>query len=397
MGEERHSKLFVAAAGAGKTTFLINQASDLLGGANLCGKRIAFITYTQKNQNDVIRKLTKRFGYVPNQIYVLGWFTFLLQYCIRPFMGSVINDLRCQDVGVYLVNETSGIKKNKSTYYYTYKRDDLSGKYLTSSNKIYSDKLSEFAYQCYEKNKKEFTERLSNIFYGVYIDEMQDLDAWDYEIMKILVKDCHLHQVLICGDPRQKTFSTTPSTKHGKYKGRLDLFFENEVNTKRNRFVEIDATSLSVSHRFGTEIAKISSMVTGDTFPTTTPCGCKECMEKQMKFKDMGVFLVRNGDVVSFVERYNPMVLIWDKKHNNHVSDYTFNYGEAKGSTVNVCLIYPTKSILKNFLEVSENSLPDLTRSKLYVALTRARCIVAIVVDDNFDKNVHKIRFWTSR
>ena len=105
------NKLYIAAAGAGKTTFLVHHACDLAKDDNQ--KSIAIITYTRKNQQEIKNRFIAEQGFVPSNIKICGWFDFLLTYCIRPFMGAVIDDLRCKTVGLMLVNENSGtIKKN---------------------------------------------------------------------------------------------------------------------------------------------------------------------------------------------------------------------------------------------------------------------------------------------
>ena len=99
----------------------------------------------------------------------------------------------------------------------------------------------------------------------------------------------------------------------------------------------------------------------------------------------------------SFIAQYKPLSLIWDRKHNESVDTYTYNYGEVKGMSADVCLIFPTKTIISNFLLSGANNLSELTRSKLYVAVTRARYIAAIVVDDTFDNKKIGLPFWQDK
>ena len=310
-------------------------------------------------------------------------------------MGAVIEELRCRNVSIILVNEISGTVKTKDgRYIKTYKADDLKKKFLADNNHIYSDKLSEFAYNCYDARKIQFQERMKKIFSHILIDEVQDLSAWDYNIIAILLKTVNL-QTIMCGDLRQKTYSTTPGTKWAKYKGRIDTFLKREINTKRHNYIDVDETTLNHSHRFGKEIADFASRVIGDNFPKTEPCQCEECIRRQELFKGRkGVSLLKRSDVPSFIMRYKPMALIWDKKHYEQVNTYICNYGEAKGITADTCIIFPTKTILSKFLSSEQNQLGDNTRCKLYVAVTRARYISAIVVEDNFDNSKIGLSFW---
>lgn len=56
------------------------------------------------------------------------------------------------------------------------------------------------------------------------------------------------------------------------------------------------------------------------------------------------------------------------------------NMGESKGLTFDCVLIYPTKPIL-DWMKDHSKTLKDLSQSKFYVAVTRAKHSVAIVCD----------------
>jgi DNA helicase-2/ATP-dependent DNA helicase PcrA len=237
--------------------------------------------------------------------------------------------------------------------------------------------------------------RMSNIFSAIMIDEVQDTAAWDYEIISHLIKNDSIY-IELCGDLRQKTYSTTPSSKYKKYNGRIDLFMQDEVNTSKKTYIEIDSSTLNVSHRFGDSIAEFANKIIGDDFPATRSCSCMECRQRQLDFGyETGVFYIRRSDVFSFVEMHDPLILTWNKSHMPDVKKPTTTYSKSKGMTVDVCLVYPTKTITDNFLESSANKLAEQTRCKLYVAVTRARFISAIVVDDDFVDKFHHLPFWS--
>ncbi|MNE65435.1 hypothetical protein D3C80_1609140 [compost metagenome] len=61
------------------------------------------------------------------------------------------------------------------------------------------------------------------------------------------------------------------------------------------------------------------------------------------------------------------------------------NFGEAKGLSFDRVLIYPTKPFTDWLLD-NNFDLPPTSRSKLYVALTRAKYSVGIV--NNYKKNI---------
>lgn len=203
-----NSTIYIAAAGAGKTTFILRQAIGLYQKGLPKGKKILIVTYTDNNQNNIRQKFLNKYGGIPKDIIILGWFTFLLVYWIRPFKGTVIEQLYNRHIGMSFVEGISGTKALPDGRVITTYHNDAE-KFLDSSLKhLYSDKMAEFAYKCWEQNKVDLLNRISNIADTIFIDEAQDLVAWyfewDFELMKILIKSDKVNCIL-CGDPRQST------------------------------------------------------------------------------------------------------------------------------------------------------------------------------------------------
>lgn len=105
-----NNTIYIAAAGAGKTTLIIRKAIELYKSGLLEGKKVLIITYTDNNQNNIRQKFLDEYGLVPKNIVILGWFTFLLVYWIRPFKGTVIEQLYNRHIGMSFVEGISGTK-----------------------------------------------------------------------------------------------------------------------------------------------------------------------------------------------------------------------------------------------------------------------------------------------
>lgn len=341
-----NNTIYIAAAGAGKTTLIIRKAIELYKSGLLEGKKVLIITYTDNNQNNIRQKFLDEYGLVPKNIVILGWFTFLLVYWIRPFKGTVIEQLYNRHIGMSFVEGISGTKTLPNGQIITTYHNNAE-KFLDSSQThLYSDKMAEFAYKCWEQNKTDLLNRISNIADTVFIDEAQDLAAWDFEIIKTLIKSDKVNCILY-GDPRQSTYKTTASSKHSKYSGNIALFAEKEINQKRRKFVTIDTTTLSKSHRCETSICAFASSILPN-FPITEMCLCSECKNRRKAYTlPKGVFLVKEQDVQKFVNVYNPLSLIWDKKVKVKIqTEHILNWGESKGLQADATLIYMTKTLL---------------------------------------------------
>jgi superfamily I DNA/RNA helicase len=171
------------------------------------------------------------------------------------------------------------------------------------------------------------------------------------------------------GDPRQGTYSTNSTRKLKKYrKSQIVNFFE-DIPAE----IQKDSTSLTINYRCVPQICDLSN----DLFPglPSTTSGNTNTTGHD------GVFLVKPRDVDKYLKMYSPVMQLRDSiKTNVNAGHKVMNFGESKGLSFERVLIYPTKPFC-NWMKDHTSELAQTSRSKLYVALTRARQSVAIVFD----------------
>ena len=123
-------------------------------------------------------------------------------------------------------------------------------------------------------------------------------------------------------------------------------------------------------------------------------CLCSECKNRRKAYTlPKGVFLVKEQDVQKFVNVYNPLSLIWDKKVKVKIqTEHILNWGESKGLQADATLIYMTKTLLDWYSPSVrlKKKISQETLHKFYVAVTRAKC----VVPNNFDNSIISLSFW---
>jgi DNA helicase-2/ATP-dependent DNA helicase PcrA len=367
-------KLIVSSAGSGKTTFLVREAiknSD---------KNVLITTYTEANEKEIRRKFIDEIGYVPRNITIKTWFSFLIQHCIKPFQGLMNDKLFENDIkGMILVSKQSAVRFiSKSGFPVIFKEEDNFDKhYFTKGNRIYSDKISKFISNLSKKDSGNTFSRISRVFDHIMIDEVQDLAGNDLEIIKLLMKNCS--EVTMVGDPRQVTYLTHIEAKHRGYrKGKIKEFLIEKCKSLIKN--GIDEATLSDSHRCPSSICDYASKLYIDFTPMTS-CGCCNIVPNIHE----GVFLVRPDQVLNYLNVFMPMQLRWDKRADTHLDFESLNFGESKGATFERVLIYPTGG-MENWIIDNANKLTDGARAKFYVGLTRARYSVAIVFD--YDNSV---------
>lgn len=383
-----NNSCLIAAAGAGKTTYIIDRAIGAV--KNDENTKVLIITFTIKNQDNIKERVNNLPIKIAKRIRVCGWYQFLLKYIIRPYKGDVIPELYQKNVSMLWSDANQTIERGRF-HIRRYEADDIKSKYL-HNDKIYKNYLSEFATECIDKNTCTCMQRLRSIFSHIFIDESQDMAGFDFDVIKeLFMSDI---SVTVVGDPRQHTYVSNNLRKYKKYKGRIEKFIEDRINTKRKSIVDINYKTLSVSHRCCHEICRIASLIHSE-FPSTQPCSCDKCNQKRINYINgrCGVYFVTTDNLIDFIREFDPIALTHSVTRRIHPSLKRMNMGESKGLGMPSCLIYPTKPML-DFISTG-NDLAPIEKAKLYVAITRATNIVGIVVPNEFQTKYINAPLWT--
>jgi superfamily I DNA/RNA helicase len=366
-----NNKLIIAAAGSGKTTHLVNEALKIKD------KRVLITTYTQANEAEIRNKIIEKNKCIPDNITVQTWFSFLLKHGVRPFQ-SILFEKKIK--GLILVNSQSGLKYRTKAGIPVYfgEEDEFEKHYFSNELKIFSDKLSKFVFRCNKQTNGIVIDRISRIYSHIFIDKIQDLAGYDLELLKRLF-DCN-SDILLVGDPRQGTYSTNSAPKNKKFKkANIVNFFQDKIKNLTK-----DDTSLIINYRCIKPICDLSNKL----FPyfQAVTSGNNNTTEHD------GVYLVKAQDVDSYLKYYQPMQLRDSRRTEVNINYSAMNFGESKGLSFDRVLIYPTKPFIE-WLKDSNSQLADTSRSKLYVAITRARYSVGIVIDDELAKDLSNLGY----
>lgn len=91
--------LIVAAAGSGKTTYLVKRALEIRD------QKVLITTFTEANEREICKKMIEIHGSIPQNITVQTWFSFLIEHGVRPYQSFLFNG---KVTGLELVNQKSG-------------------------------------------------------------------------------------------------------------------------------------------------------------------------------------------------------------------------------------------------------------------------------------------------
>ncbi|PTW61696.1 UvrD-like helicase family protein [Breoghania corrubedonensis] len=361
------NKLVIAAAGSGKTTYLVRQALAVEN------SRVLITTYTESNEEEIRRKFFEIHGSVPGNVHIQTWFSLLIEHGIKPFQGKLFD----WDVaGMILVSQRSGLRgRDRQGRPMYWGEEDFRRCYFDRRDRVYSDKLSRLVIRCNEASDGAVIERLSHIYPFILVDEVQDLAGHDLDILTALFKSPA--NVVMVGDPRQVTYVTHLEARLKKYRdGGIADFIREKL--PRKVACDIDVTSLVTSHRNSNAICELSSKLY-PKLTAATACKCTGCRQPVPVYA--GLFIVRRKDLPRYLKTRRPVQLRWSSNVKIASTDLpALTFGRSKGLGFDRVIIYPTKEMMA-WLKNTQSALKAETRAKLYVGLTRARHEVAVVYD----------------
>lgn len=361
------NKIVIAAAGSGKTTYLVEEAMKIRN------ERVLITTYTESNEAEIRRKFFELAGHVPGNVTIMTWFSFLISHGIKPFQGGMFEfTVR----GMLLVSTQSGLKyKTRQGQPVFWAEDEVERHYFDPGHHVYSDKLSKLVMRCNDRSGGAVIDRISRIYPHVFVDEVQDLAGYDLDILSALAGSPL--RLLMVGDPRQVTYLTHLERRHKKYADGGIVGFLREELPKRVA-IEIDDTTLSRSHRNSAVICEISSRLF-PALPASRACDCSGCRDQRVSIK--GAYILPIADYAHYLATVRPMQLR-DKVSSKGVDHRSpaMNFGESKGRGFDHVVILPTEP-MRTWLSNPAMDLKAQSRARFYVALTRARHSVAVAMD----------------
>lgn len=342
----------IAVAGSGKTASIVDMISRQPPEV-----RSLALTYTRYAQSEITSRLSLS---IVSEHETMGWFGFLVKHVVRPYLPNVFPGIRAS--GLNFVQTTQDIPKDRKGWAY----------YFDDMHRPYSARLSLLAKKVIEKSKGAVIRRLEAIYDAIYLDEFQDFVGNDLVIVEYLMRSqivCH-----IVADPRQAVLQTSASDRlHREYRGV-------EVVTWFRRQADLglcDVTPQATTSRFNQLIADFSDLIHNPAFmfpPTNST--------QSITSSHDGVFLVDQEHLESYLEQFSrrPTILRTSATGPLLPEVEVLNFGASKGITRDRVAIMATKPIGE--LLTKRKLLAPKSAAGFYVAVTRARYSVAIVLKD---------------
>ncbi len=321
-------RIIFAVAGSGKTTYLINQLDN--------SKRSLIITYTNNNIKNIRNGVINKFGFIPDNITIVPYFSFLYSFCFKPFLSYGL--------------KTKGVNYNSNPNLYLKKTDS---KYYFDRNRlIYSNRISKILI---EKDViKELKKRIEKYFDNLFIDEIQDFGGNDFNFLKNISQTNINH--LYVGDFFQHTFDTS---RDGNTNKNLHKDIESYFKKFEIMGFEIDTSTLLKSYRCSPSICNFLSENLGINI-------------ESHKSKITEVKLIEDIEELKNIFFNNSIIKLFLQKHYTY-NCQSLNWGDSKGENQynDICVVLNPTTFSK-YSKNSLNSLAPLTKNKFYVACSRA-------------------------
>lgn len=321
-------RVIFAVAGAGKTTHIVSSLNE--------SSRTLIVTYTNNNLYNLKHKIKEKFGYIPEGIRIVSYFSFVYGFCYRPFLLRKMNT-----TGIfYEPNPDRFARKTQDNYY------------VSPSRRLYSNRIALLV-----KEKlllDEVRTRLSKYYDQFIVDEVQDISAHDFNLL-LEVSKADVN-VLFVGDFYQYTYATSVD-------GNVRRGLHDDFNSYKNEFasvgLDIDAVTLIKSYRCSPTISEFVSGQLGISIEShrDDTTNIRELDDSEIDT------IMRNDGIIKLF--YN---------NSNKYAVHSRNWGDSKGEDryQNVCVVLNPTSY-RSFKSNKLQSLAAMSKNKLYVAITRAK------------------------
>lgn len=358
-------QVMLAVAGAGKTYTICNELNP--------DKKNLILAFTHENIYNINKELIKKFGKIPELTNVMTYDSFLYRYVLCPYEPTILKvfdqkGFVRKGITTCKPPERTKVIKGRRISNRLYKTKDKFEHYETGG-RYYCDTLSELILYVKEDRQKLIDKVANgiNMFYDqVCIDEFQDFRLYDFDFIISLAKK--LNNVLLVGDYYQHSVSGTNNSGKPFDKMNLSEF----VSFLEKNSMNVDSTSLIKSRRCPSSICEFVEQKLGIEF------GC----ENENKGE---IVWLSGADVHHILCDDNVIKLTW-----SNAKKYIFNavnWSYSKGDTYDAVCVILTENVSdlgKETFDVS--TIGEITKNKLYVAITRTRGNLYFITKKEFDK-----------
>lgn len=312
-----NKRVLNAVAGSGKTSYIVDRLSTDIDSL--------IITYTTANQENLKEKVIDKFGFAPPNIYIYGYFEFLLKFIIKPLCPYKVKEI-CFEIP----------------------NPRYQSPFTSNRKMIYANRAAKYILD----NLPDFKQRMNRYFNEVYIDEMQDLASDDFKWM-LSLSELSIPVTLV-GDFFQNTFTSSRRGNHLK-----NLYNDYDIYQKMiiESGFEFDISTLKNSYRCTSTVCDFIKEKIGIDIESDN-----------INSSQLG--LITDADEIERVLENDKIKKLFYQNSKRYKINGD-NWGNSKGMTFDSVCVVLNDTTYKKFTNDKLNELAPQTMSKFYVACTR--------------------------
>ena len=372
-------RLILAVAGAGKTYTICHNIDP--------DKKNLVLAFTRENIKNICSELADCCSdHVPENTSVMTFHSFLHRMLIRPYEMTIFRSFNAPWYRTHGVDVRKPPKQSEKIEGRGYRPNPLYHKvdtiqhYLNSRGEYYCSLMSALLMRLKPKSKKKenplqyILESACQFYDAIYVDEFQDFREVDYLLLMelaatakdiTLVGDYYQHSVY--GDANSGKPFSPKKNKWYSYSEFITMMQENGF--------EVDTESLKKSRRCSEVVcAFVRDKLGIDIMGTKHPgeiISLDSCDVAQDFIED-----ILKNDVI-------PKLVF--SEANKHSGRY-INWSYSKGDTYDDVCVILTKDTSSICDPDWTCTIKEITKNKLYVALTRARHHVYLLSSERFKR-----------
>lgn len=346
------NKVVLAVAGGRKTQSVVDECQGCPA-----NRRVLVLGYTVASQDELARRI-RGSGVLDRRVEVMGWFSFLMQHAIRPYLPMLYSGHRLS--GLNFDGEPARGRYAKGV-----------SRFLDPDDRAYKLHVAKLAHDVLTTSNGAVINRLEYIYDAILIDEVQDLGGWDLDVVEALLRSNI--SITMVGDMRQALLSTNIRDPKNKQYRREKIFDWFELMARRG-LLEIEQAP--TTYRSNQMIATFSDSIFDPTLGYEATVSASAEIDPHV-----GLFVVRPGDVKAYFESFDPLCLRHSVTSGKAIDLPFVTFGVAKGRTVDHVLIHPTEKI-SGFI-MNGGHLEGGSACSLYIGVTRARHSVTFITSES--------------
>ena len=152
--QSAENRVIIASAGSRKTTYLVEEA------IKRSESKILILTYTNENLNQLRTYFLERVGFIPINVTIQSWFSFLLRDGVRPYQNLLYGGPRIETI--YFPQRPQDFREKRRYI----NKSNTEKYYFVQGKNIIVDLASNFVFNCNSVSNGLVIDRLEKIWHG---------------------------------------------------------------------------------------------------------------------------------------------------------------------------------------------------------------------------------------